>query len=227
MKSAKRFLRMSLAWAAIMGVLFFLPALWDKAGRGGLWAGRIIALALEAFLNALLNATFPKVDVMAPRFPKGFGSFFGAASLVLSAVFLYLPFPTPARAWFESALFLLLCALASAFFFQIFRKRRTNALWSLSSLSAHAFLSISLMGWVFVPGLWMENAGWEEGALMIIGILGELLLFGLGFLLVVESVKEDPLLAPPGGRAPAFAPALFIPVALGALIPALFCALGI
>ena len=225
MKSAKRFLRMSLAWAVVMGILFFLPALWDRAGRGGLWAGRIIALVFEAFLSALLNSTFPKVDVMAPRFAKGFGSFFGGASLVLSAVFLYLPFPLPSRAWFESAFFLLLCALAFAFFFQIFRKKRTNALWSLSSLSAHSFLSISLMGWVFVPELWMENLGWEKGALMIIGILCELLMFCLGFFVVAKSVKEDPLLT--GSRARAFAPALFIPVALGALVPALFCALGI
>ena len=145
----------------------------------------------------------------------------------MSAAFMYLPFPLAARAWFEAALFLLLCALAFAFFFQIFRKRRVNAHWSMASLSSHAFFSISLMGWAFAPGLWMANGGWEKGALMIIGILCELLLFCLGFFLVVKSVGEDDLLAPQRSRAPAFASALLMPVALGALVPALFCALGI
>lgn len=227
MKSAKRFLRMSLAWAALMAILFFLPALWDRGGEGGLWTGRVIALAIEVFLSALLNATFPRVDAIAPRLPVGVGLACGGVSLVLSAAFLYLPFPSPARAWFKSAFFLLLCALAFSFLFQIFRKRRVNALWSMASLSAHAFLSISLMGWVFVPELWMANRGWDRGALMIIGILCEILLFCLGFFIAVKSANED---FPPGKsklRSAAFAPALLIPVALGALVPALFCALGI
>ena len=70
MKSAKRFLRMSLAWAVLMAILFFLPALWDRGGEGGLWTGRVIALAVEVFLSALLNATFPRVDAIAPHLPE-------------------------------------------------------------------------------------------------------------------------------------------------------------
>lgn len=226
MKAANRFLRMSLTWAALMAVLYLLPAVWDMGGEAGKWAGCAIAFLLEALLNLFLNFTFPRVDAFSPRLPKNFGLCCGFISLGLSAGFLHTPFPDPARAWFEGALILLLLALAFSFLFQIFKKRRPNAVWALSDLSVHAFLSISLMGWVFVPGLWMENRGWARGALMIVGILWELLLFSLSFALVSKFVREEDGFQRKG-KGSAYAPALAIPLALGALLPAFFCALGI
>ena len=225
MKAANRFFRMSLTWAALMAILYLLPALWDKAGEGGKWAGCAVAFFFEVLLNLFLNFTFPRIDALSPRLPKNFGFCCGIASLALSAGFLHLPFPSPARAWFESVLILLLLALVFSFLFQIFRKRRPNAVWSLSDLSIHAFLSISLTGWVFAPDLWMENAGWERGALMIVGVLWELLLFSLSFALVHKSVREED--ASPRRKALAYAPALAIAMALGGFLPAFFCALGI
>ncbi|MBR4399934.1 MAG: hypothetical protein IKT06_03290 [Aeriscardovia sp.] len=227
MKAASRFLRMSLTWGALMAVLYLLPAAWDKAGKGGEWVARVIAFLLEAVLNVLLNFTFPVVDAFSPRFPKNFGLSCGWISLALSAGFVYLPFQIAARSWFESILIFLLLVLVFSFLFQIFRKRRPNAVWSLSALSAHAFLSISLMGWAFAPGLWMENAGWEAGALMIVGLLWEFLLFSLSFALILKSAREDGEEGRPKARTLAFAPALAIPMALGGLLPAFFCALGI
>ena len=226
MKAANRFLRMSLTWAALTAVLYLLPAVWDMGGEAGKWVGCAIAFLLEALLNPFLNFTFPKVDALSPRLPKNFGLCCGFISLGLSAGFLHMSFPASSRAWFESALILLLLSLVFSFLFQIFRKRRPNAVWSLSDLSIHAFLSISLMGWVFVPGLWMENRGWERGVLMIVGVLWELLLFSLSFALVSKFVREEGDLQRKG-KGLAYAPALAIPLALGALLPAFFCALGI
>lgn len=227
MKAANRFLRMSLTWAALMAILYLLPALWDKAGEGGVWAGRGIAFVFEILLNLLLNFTFPRMDVFSPRLPKNFGLCCGFVSLALSAGFLRLSFFASARIWFELSVILLLFVLAFAFLFQIFRKRRPNALWCLSDLCIHAFLSISLAGWVFAPGLWTENEGWEAGALMISGILWEFLLFSLSFVLMTKSAEEDDSLLYSKGRALVFAPALTIPMAIGGLLPAFFCACGI
>lgn len=227
MKAANRFLRMSLTWAALIAILYLLPALWDKAGEGGVWAGRGIAFCFEALLNLLLNFSFPRIDALSPRLPKNFGVCCGFISLVLSAGFLHLSFPSPSRAWFEAVVILLIFALAFSFLFQIFRKRRPNAIWCLSDLCSHAFLSISLMGWVFAPELWAENEGWEGGALMIVGVLWEFLLFSLSFILVTKSVQEADTSPRSKARALAFAPALAIPLAVGGLLPAFFCALGI
>lgn len=227
MKAANRFLRMSLTWAALMAILFLLPALWDKAGKGGLWTGRVIAFFFEILINLLLNFTFPNIDAFSPHLPKIFGLLSGFISLALSAGFLHLPFPASARTWFESLIVLLLFILGFSFLFQIFKKRRINALWCLSDLCVHGLLSISIMGWIFAPALWTENEGWEAGALMIAGILWEFLLFSLSFILITKSVKEGDSFPRSNGKALTFAPALAIPLAIGGLLPAFFCACGI